>query len=111
MIHPRAEDLFNVCSDLKRVCNEYSDFSTLTADKRIEIQVFSYIKPMLLEKLEVKDYNKLFTEGERYYVEPKFDGERSQLHMKDGKFKYFTRQGYDITNKPSYGEYSHSGNY
>lgn len=66
---------------------------------------------MLLERLEVKDFGKLFVEKQQYYVQPKFDGERSQLHMKDGKFKYFTRQGFDITNNASYGEFADSGNY
>lgn len=32
-----------------------------------------------------------------YVVETKFDGERFQLHMKDGLFKYFSRRGFDFT--------------
>ena len=29
--------------------------------------------------------------GQPYFVEVKYDGERMQLHMADGKFKYFSR--------------------
>lgn len=39
---------------------------------------------------------------EEYFIEMKFDGERFQIHMKDNKFKYFSRNGFDFT--PNFGE-------
>jgi ATP-dependent DNA ligase len=64
---------------------------------------------MLLERLKIEHIGQLFIENQQYYVQVKFDGERAQLHVKNRKFKYFSRQGYDITNNRSYGEYSDSG--
>lgn len=73
------------------------------------IKLFSHFKPMLLERCRIDDAKKLFSNGEQYFSQCKYDGERSQMHMKDGRYKYFTRQGYDITNYPGYGETSSSG--
>ncbi|XP_023248439.1 DNA ligase 4 [Copidosoma floridanum] len=103
-IHPDAEDKFNVTSSLYEVCKHFAD--ARSGDSAIEIEVFSHVKPMLLERFRIERIGKLFSrELERqYYVQTKFDGERSQMHMKDGRFKYFTRQGFDITSNPSYGE-------
>lgn len=65
---------------------------------------------MLLERFKIEQVAKLFTDSRQYYyVQNKFDGERSQLHFKDGRFKYFTRKGYDITQNASYGETAESG--
>lgn len=71
--------------------------------------MFSHFKPMLLERCSIEDIEKLFRNSDSYYVQTKYDGERSQLHMANGKFKYFTRNGYDITNNPGYGETGSSG--
>lgn len=64
---------------------------------------------MLLERCNIEEIDKLFRGNDSYYVQIKYDGERSQLHMKDGKFKYFTRGGFDITKNPGYGETGSSG--
>lgn len=65
---------------------------------------------MLLERCKIEDGHKLFSyDCPRLYVQTKFDGERSQIHINHGKFRYFTRNGFDITNNPSYGETSDSG--
>lgn len=64
---------------------------------------------MLLERCNIENIDKLFRSNDLYYVQTKYDGERSQLHMKDGTFKYFTRRGYDITNNSGYGETGSSG--
>ena len=65
---------------------------------------------MLLEHLKIENVENLFRdESQEYFLQIKYDGERSQIHMKDGKFKYFTRNGHDITGKPAYGESSNSG--
>lgn len=64
---------------------------------------------MLLQRCDIENIEKLFRDNDLYYVQTKYDGERSQLHMKDGKFKYFTRRGYDITKNSGYGETGSSG--
>ncbi|XP_015178038.1 PREDICTED: DNA ligase 4-like [Polistes dominula] len=62
---------------------------------------------MLEERFAIKDVGKLFKNKDEYFVQTKFDGERSQIHMKDNIFKFLTRQGFDITNNWGYGK-SHS---
>lgn len=68
------------------------------------VQLFSHFKPMLLERLNIEDVHKLFSTSVKYYIQIKYDGERSQIHMSYGRYKYFTRNGYDITKKPLLGE-------
>ncbi|XP_026675159.1 DNA ligase 4 isoform X3 [Ceratina calcarata] len=104
--HPDANSMFEVSSDLHQVCDTLQDpFSR----HQQGIKIFSHFKPMLLERYQIEDADKLFANGEQYIVQCKYDGERSQIHMKDGKYKYLTRQGYDITNNPGYGESNSSG--
>ncbi|XP_032676085.1 DNA ligase 4 isoform X2 [Odontomachus brunneus] len=74
-----------------------------------DVQLFSHFKPMLLERLSIDDVHKLFSTSTEYYVQIKYDGERSQIHMSHGRYKYFTRNGYDITKKPLLGETASSG--
>lgn len=74
-----------------------------------DVQPFSHFKPMLLERLSLDDAYKLFLSPTDYYVQVKYDGERSQIHMSNGRYKYFTRNGHDITKKPLLGETSSSG--
>ncbi|XP_031843344.1 DNA ligase 4 isoform X2 [Nomia melanderi] len=112
VIHPDANSLFDVSSDLRQVCDTlYHPHTGYHPQLRHhhDIKVFSHFKPMLLEKCKIEDIKKLFVSGEKYFVQCKYDGERSQMHMKNGRYKYFTRQGYDITNNPGYGENSSSG--
>ncbi|KAL7287403.1 hypothetical protein TKK_0018518 [Trichogramma kaykai] len=106
VLHPDAEKMFNVTSSLKRVCDHYSVVGQNSDDgQNLEVELFAHVKPMLLERLKWEHVGKLFKDQPaKYFVQTKFDGERSQIHVRDGRFKYFTRQGYDITQKPMYGE-------
>lgn len=99
--HLDANDKFLVTNDLHEICNQLHDPKIKL---KCSIQIFSHFKPMLLERCGIENIGKLFRGNDLYYAQTKYDGERSQLHMKDGTFKYFTRRGYDITNNPGYGE-------
>ncbi|XP_076659516.1 DNA ligase 4 isoform X2 [Halictus rubicundus] len=105
VIHPDANSVLDT-SNLHYVCDTL--FYTRLRYHH-DIKVFSHFKPMLLEMCKIEDTKKLFLKGEQYFVQCKYDGERSQVHMKDGRYKYFTRQGYEITSNPGYGETSSSG--
>ncbi|XP_016845791.1 DNA ligase 4 isoform X1 [Nasonia vitripennis] len=116
VIHPEAEAQFNVSSSLRRVCEKYSEtvnqLSHTVNSNGISIELFSHVKPMLLERFKIEEAAKLFPNGRQlYYLQTKFDGERSQIHFKAGCFKYFTRKGYDITQNASYGETPESGGF
>ncbi|XP_011688012.1 PREDICTED: DNA ligase 4 isoform X2 [Wasmannia auropunctata] len=104
--HPDANDKFDVTSDLREICYELHDPKIKL---KCGIQIFSHFKPMLLERCNIENISKLFRGNDLYYVQTKFDGERSQLHMKDGIFKYLTRRGFDITKNSGYGETGSSG--
>ncbi|GAB1869757.1 DNA ligase 4 [Camponotus japonicus] len=104
--HQDANEKFLVTNDLREICNQLHDPKTKI---KCGIQIFSHFKPMLLERCDIENIEKLFRDNDLYYAQTKYDGERSQLHMKDGKFKYFTRRGYDITKNSGYGETGSSG--
>lgn len=88
--------------DLRKICDQFHD---PRAKVKCNIQIFSHFAPMLLERCSIEDSKKIFkNENKSYYVQIKYDGERLQLHMKDGRYKYFTRKGHDITKNPGYGE-------
>ena len=111
VLHPEAEALFNVTSSLRRVCERFTEAPGTEAAEAapVTIELFSHVKPMLLERFKIEDIGRLFADGSQYYVQTKFDGERSQLHVSAGRFRYFTRQGFDITGNASFGENAESG--
>lgn len=104
--HQDAVNLFDITSDLRKICDKLHDSN---ARQQYHIEVFSHVKPMLLEECAIENVDKLFANHEKYCLQLKYDGERSQVHMKHGLYKYFTRQSFDITSKPSYGESATSG--
>ena len=57
----------------------------------IEVSLFSPFRPMLAERCNVKIVEESMKKSNYYFVETKHDGERFQIHMKDGVFKYFSR--------------------
>lgn len=46
---------------------------------------------MLAERCDVQTVEESMKKSRFYYVETKYDGERFQLHMENGVFKYFSR--------------------
>ncbi|KAI4490315.1 hypothetical protein M0802_010692 [Mischocyttarus mexicanus] len=104
--HPEACEYFETTSNLKQICDNLDQ-----GKKKVncDIQVFSFFKPMLLERIAIEDAAKLFYNNDEYIVQMKFDGERSQIHMKDGIFKYSTRQRFDITNNWGFGKSNSDG--
>lgn len=108
--HPDAVELSNLNSDLRYLCNELKNPQMRTQHNHW-IKIFSHFKPMLLEQLKFENIEKLFENHRTLIVQTKCDGERSQIHMKDGVFKYFTRQGFDISNNESYGQNETSGKF
>ncbi|KAJ8665207.1 hypothetical protein QAD02_006869 [Eretmocerus hayati] len=124
-IGPNAEDHYEMAADLHKLCNTFAPQITVTSStndgstrnvvtgvgiaRGPGIQLFSHVRPMLLERLRINDACKLFSGGQNYLLQPKFDGERSQIHFSQGTFKYFTRQGFDITSNTCYGKNANEG--
>ncbi|KAI9457174.1 ATP dependent DNA ligase domain-containing protein [Boletus coccyginus] len=98
VFHPDAEDLFNTCSDLKKVAWELSDPTRRLNPEDKAIQLFRAFAPMLCKrpkrKIEesVKDM-----QGRVFVIEEKLDGERIQLHKRGNEYFYCSRKGKDYT--------------
>lgn len=92
VFHPDALDLFNTCSDLKKVAWDLWDTSYRLNDKDKSIQLFRAFSPMLCRRpgtrLEdsIKDM-----EGRPFIIEEKLDGERIQLHKRGNEYYYCSR--------------------
>jgi len=87
--------MFNVCSDLYEVVEKLNDSS-----KRIEIEglsVFHPFQPMLCERIPINSCLKILNTS-IFFIENKLDGERIQLHMKNGEFQYWSRKATQYTN-------------
>ncbi|TFK51779.1 ATP-dependent DNA ligase [Heliocybe sulcata] len=98
VFHPDAQDLYNTCSDLKKVAWELWDPKRRLKEEDKTIQLFRAFAPMLCKrpthKLEesIKDM-----QGRPFYIEEKLDGERMQLHKRGNEFWYCSRKGKDYT--------------
>ncbi|CAG8469411.1 2306_t:CDS:10 [Acaulospora morrowiae] len=93
MFHPDASTLFNVCSDLRKVARDLQEPHTRLSLS--EITVFHPFKPMLSKPVAIQNIIKQMNGS--FWIEEKLDGERMQLHMKDGRFEYYSRKATQYT--------------
>ncbi|KAJ8736143.1 hypothetical protein PYW08_006799 [Mythimna loreyi] len=105
LFHPDAPEYFETCGLLSKVCEELGDGDARPLE--LGIQMFLAISPMLSERLDVKNIAKQLSIDKTYQIEDKFDGERFQMHMENGKFEYFSRRGFSFTK--NYGSSYDSG--
>ncbi|CAN7940810.1 unnamed protein product [Ixodes hexagonus] len=92
--HPDAQDLFDVTSSLSRVCKELRDPGL--RQHEAQVSLFSPVRPMLAERAEPRTVERRLGR-EAFFAETKFDGERLQVHKKDGEYRYFTRGSHDYS--------------
>ncbi|KIW38982.1 uncharacterized protein PV06_08800 [Exophiala oligosperma] len=119
--HPDAENLFNISSNLRRVCWELWD-----PDKRLDkeesgIALMQCFQPQLAQYTQAslkKVVQKLqpTPDEQEFWIEEKLDGERMQLHMiTDDKvvggkrFQFWSRKGKDYTYLYGNGLYDDKG--
>jgi len=110
LLHPMAKDMYQRCTDLKRICSLLADnklslsmeepSSSNTSINRVVdlnsfIEPFQQIRPMLCERFPGKIEELM--QSDVLYLETKMDGERFQLHYARGTFKYISRNGADYT--------------
>jgi len=84
--HPDAQELYNVCYDLEKVCVTLFDLSNRSF--ALSISLFKPFSPMLadqsnLNQIVSKMGNKMF------FVETKLDGERTQIHIDGDRYIFF----------------------
>ncbi|XP_014279240.1 DNA ligase 4 [Halyomorpha halys] len=101
LYHPDAVELYSLTNSICQVCSKLKDRNVRYHE--LDIELFRAFKPMLCERVDIHNLSL----NSMYFVENKFDGERFQLHYKDRKFKYFSRNGYEYS--VNYGEDPESG--
>lgn len=108
--HPDADDLFNVSSSLRRVCWDLYDPNFRLNDDKKGVTLMSCFQPQLaqFQKHNFENVIRLMGAPERpFWIEEKLDGERMQMHYKDGKFRWWSRKAKEYTHL--YGEDFDSG--
>ncbi|KAF9499593.1 ATP-dependent DNA ligase [Pleurotus eryngii] len=98
VFHPDAQDLYNTCSDLKKVIWELWDPERRLNSEDKEIHLFRAFAPMLCKR-PTKKIEESVKEmgGSEFIVEEKLDGERMQLHKRGNEYYYCSRKGKDYT--------------
>ncbi|XP_067928082.1 DNA ligase 4-like isoform X2 [Watersipora subatra] len=104
-VHPDAPALFNVDTSLERVCLKLRDIKKRLHE--VEVSLFAPLKPMLGKQVKPNEVEAQL-QSPTFLIERKFDGERMQLHMEKGAYKYFSRNGHEYTN--TYGATQFEGN-
>ncbi|KAJ6591668.1 DNA ligase IV [Mycena vulgaris] len=98
VFHPDAQDLYNTCSDLKKVAWELWDPSHRLRAEDKAVQLCSAFAPMLCKR-PTKTIEGTVKEmgGSEFIIEEKLDGERIQLHKRGNEYFYCSRKGKDYT--------------
>ncbi|KAG5647455.1 hypothetical protein DXG03_009386 [Asterophora parasitica] len=98
VFHPDAQDLYNTCSDLKKVAWELWDQSYRLNAEDKEVQLFHAFAPMLCKRPTKKIEDSVREMGgSEFIIEEKLDGERMQLHKRGNEYFYCSRKGKDYT--------------
>lgn len=107
--HPDADALFNISSDLRRVCWELYDPSLRLEEDDRGITLMQCFQPQLAQfqmhsVQKMVDKMRPTEEDPVFWIEEKLDGERMQLHMiSDGavaggkRFAFWSRKAKDYT--------------
>ena len=107
--HPEADGLFNISSNLRRICWELYDPNTRLEGEDRGVTLMQCFQPQLAQ-FQLRSFQKMVdsmrpTEDDRvFWVEEKLDGERMQLHMMSDndhpggkKFGFWSRKAKDYT--------------
>ena len=111
MWHPDAEQLFNISSNLRRVCWELYDPMTRLEGDDTGLSVMQCFQPQLAQfQDKVGSFEKIVSrfqqnpDDDNFWIEEKLDGERMQLHMMQDPevpggrlFGFWSRKAKDYT--------------
>ncbi|EHY53145.1 DNA ligase (ATP) [Exophiala dermatitidis] len=121
IFHPDAETLFNVSSNLRRVCWELYDPSIRLEGDEAGVMLMECFQPQLaqynMESLQkIVQRMRPTEEDDEFWIEEKLDGERMQLHMitddsiEGGRrFQFWSRKAKDYTYLYGKGFYDREG--
>jgi DNA ligase-4 len=106
VFHPDAQDLYNTCSDLKKVARGLWDPDRRLGDEvscsNLHLSIADYSKgkrahlfrafaPMLCRRPTQLEDSVKEMQGKTFFIEEKLDGERMQLHKRGDEFFYCSR--------------------
>ncbi|KAJ4924127.1 hypothetical protein JOQ06_000367 [Pogonophryne albipinna] len=94
VFHPDASELYNVNTDLNKVCQQLHNPSMSLSD--VSIGLFSAFKPMLAGVANIRNVEKQMGNSP-FFIQTKLDGERIQLHKDGDVYKYFSRNAFEYT--------------
>ncbi|XP_068446736.1 DNA ligase 4 [Clinocottus analis] len=94
VFHPDAAELYNVNTDLNKVCQQLHSPSVSLSE--VSIGLFSAFKPMLAGIANIRNVEKQMGNS-LFYIQTKLDGERIQLHKDGDVYKYYTRNAFEYT--------------
>ncbi|XP_033837878.2 DNA ligase 4 [Periophthalmus magnuspinnatus] len=94
VFHPDAAELYNVNTDLNKVCQQLHN--PVVSLSEVSIGLFSAFKPMLAAVANLCNIEKQMSNSP-FYIETKLDGERIQLHKDGDVYKYFSRNAFEYT--------------
>jgi DNA ligase 4 len=108
LFHEDAEKLFNVSSNLRRVCWELYDPNVRLDGDDVGVALMQCFQPMLAGTIKHVPLQKVIDalrptdEDSDFWMEEKLDGERMQMHMVttatgDKEFKFWSRKAKDYT--------------
>jgi len=98
VFHPDAHDLFNTCSDLKKVVYQLWNPETRLNEEDKSVQLFRAFAPMLCKRPSARIEETIKEMGaSMFFIEEKLDGERMQLHKRGNEYFYCSRKGKDYT--------------
>ena len=104
--HPSGKILYGFRNNLKTVAEELQDINYVMEEK-IDVQLNESFTPMLSQL--VGDLDKILNimGNKDFFVEEKLDGERVLLHKDGENYRYFSRNGNELTE--SYGATPNTG--
>ena len=107
--HPDAETLFNVSSNLRRVCWELYDPAVRLHGEETDITLMDCFQPQLAQ-FQLPSKEKMIqkmrptSDDDEFWIEEKLDGERMQLHMMEDetvsggmRFGFWSRKAKNYT--------------
>lgn len=92
--HRDGPELYNVTTDLNKVCQKLHDPTVSLSE--VSIGLFSAFKPMLAAVANIRQVEKQLL-GKMFFIETKLDGERIQLHKDGDVYKYYTRNSFEYS--------------
>jgi DNA ligase-4 len=87
LYHPDAVKYFQVCKNLKKLCEDLHD--PLVRIDEFPITLFNPFSPQLCVQADLSLLVEFCTD--RFWIETKLDGERMQMHYKNGEYKWWSR--------------------